>query len=78
MKKFKVLVGRNYELLSLTETNNTMPEGQDLYYDLGSDMRMPDFVLIRAENEEDAYRKGLAFIETWRARHNAAGSAGAA
>ncbi|PSK91682.1 hypothetical protein [Taibaiella chishuiensis] len=78
MKKFKVLIGRNYELLSLTETDNSMPDDKDLYYDWGSDMKMPDFVLIRAADKEEAYNKGLAFIEEWKAKHQSERNAGAA
>jgi hypothetical protein len=69
MKKFKILIGKHYELLSLTETNNTMPEDTDTYYDMGSDMKIPDFVLIRAENEQDAREKALAFIRSWKQKH---------
>lgn len=71
MKKFKVLIGKHYQLLSLTETNNTMPEDTDMYYDMGSDMKIPDFVLIRADNEHEAKEKGLAFIESWKVKHQA-------
>ncbi len=68
MKKFKALIGRNYQLLSLTETTDNIPDGMDLYTDLGSDMKIPDFVLIRAANKDDAYKTGMDFIEEWKTK----------
>lgn len=70
MKKFKALIGKHYQLLSLTETTDTIPEGMDQYSDMGSDMKIPDFVLIRAETMEDARKVGLAFIEEWKQKHH--------
>lgn len=70
MKKFKALIGKHYQLLSLTETTDTIPEGMDLYSDLGSDMKIPDFVLVCAENKDDAYKASMAFIEEWKQKHH--------
>lgn len=70
MKKFKALIGKHYQLLSLTETTDTIPEGMDIYFDLASDMKIPDFVLIRAENIDDARKASLDFIEEWKQKHH--------
>lgn len=71
MKKYKALIGKHYQLLSLTETTDNMPDGKDIYYDLGSDMKIPDFVLIHADNAAEAREKGLSFIESWRQKNEA-------
>ncbi len=68
MKKFKILISKHFEILSITETEDTMPEGENLYYDMGSDMRVPDFVLIRSASMEQAREEGDHFIDQWRTR----------
>jgi|GEM_PF-3542611 len=73
MNKYKVLIGKRYQMLSVTETNNSIPEGKDIYYDMGKDMRIPDFVLVRADNIEEARRIGQRFIERWKQEHETSG-----
>ena len=68
MKKFKILIGKHFELLSVTETDNAMPDHENIYYELGSDMRIPDFILIRAETLAQAREDGISFIRQWRER----------
>jgi len=74
MKKYKILFSKYYEILSVTETNNYIPENAVEYFDIGSDMQVPDFVLVRAKNINEAKHAGHKFIEQWKLEHGTGGN----
>jgi len=66
MKTYKILFGKQYDILSVTESDNLMPGDSSHYYDKSEAMKTPDFLLVKASTIEDAKKMGEAFIEKWK------------
>jgi len=66
MKTFKILFSKNYDILSVTESDNAMPEDSSHYYDKAKDMHLPDFLLVKAEDVDGARKMGEAFLAKWK------------
>ncbi len=66
MNTYKILFGKQYDILSVTESDNVMPEEASHYYDKSKAMKIPDFLLVKAGDKEDARKMGEAFMEKWK------------
>ena len=66
MKTYKILFSKHYDILSVTESDNKMPEDSSHYYDKAKDTHLPDFLLVKAGDVEDARKMGEAFLMKWR------------
>jgi hypothetical protein len=65
MKTYKILFGKENEILSVTESENQIPENKTHYFDKAKDMKFPDFLLVKAADTEDARKIGEAFLSKW-------------
>jgi hypothetical protein len=66
MKTYKILFGRESEILSVTESENQIPENKTHYFDKAKDKKYPDFLLVKAEDTEGARKIGEAFLAKWK------------